>query len=124
MTDTTSYNVFIHEGALEALGAAIKPYLSNGPEGPHLVCKEVDSSGAFFEVALEVFDATGAKIAHELMIPSAMIRLVVSMHSDSAFGFRRSRAVKIGGGTAATREMSDAAPVDSAAAAASEPPVS
>jgi len=122
MTDVTTYNVFIHEGALEALGVAIKPYLVDGPAGPHLVCKEVDSSGGFFEVALEIRDAAGAKIAHELMIPSAMIRLVVSEHSDSAFGFRRSRTVKIGTDAATKPEIPDALPVNSAATPGNDPP--
>lgn len=122
MTDITTYNVFIHEGALEALGVAIKPYLVDGPEGPHLVCKEVDSSGGFFEVALEIRDAAGARVAHELMIPSAMIRLVVSVHSDSAFGFRRARPAKIGSGATRQTQTTDAVLVNSTETPGQEPP--
>ena len=98
MTDITSYAVFLHEGALAALGEAIKPYLVDGPQGTHLLCKEIDSGGAFFEMALDSHDAAGAAIEVELMIPAAMIRLVISTHSEGAFGFRHpSRSKKLGG---------------------------
>jgi hypothetical protein len=98
MTDITSYAVFLHEGALIALGEAIKPYLIDGPQGMHLACREIDSGGAFFEMALDSRDADGAAIEVELMIPAAMIRLVISMHSEGAFGFRHpSRSKKLGG---------------------------
>ncbi len=88
MTDITSHAVFIHPGALEALGDAIKPYLSEGPQGVHLACREVDSSGGFFEVVLDARNDAGETRAVELMIPASMIRLVVSLHSEGSFGFR------------------------------------
>ncbi|HTD29452.1 MAG TPA: hypothetical protein VK660_08705 [Xanthomonadaceae bacterium] len=91
MTDQTLYAVFIHHGALEALGDAIKPYLTNGPHGPHVVCREIDSGGAFFEMLLEGTNSEGRNVALELMLPSAMIQMVVSTHSDGAFGFQHRR---------------------------------
>ena len=87
MTDIASYAVFIHAGALEALGEAIKPYLSDGLQGPHLTCKEIDSGGTFFEMVVASHAADGAPVDVELMIPAAMVRLVISMHSEGAFGF-------------------------------------
>ena len=113
MTDIASYAVFIHEGALEALGAAIKPYLSDGPQGTHLVCKEIDSGGAFFEVVLDSFDAAGAMIEVELMIPAAMVRLVISKHSEGAFGFRHPlRTPKLGSVMASSANVPEALPVN------------
>ena len=113
MTDIASYAVFIHEGALEALGAAIKPYLSDGPQGTHLVCKEIDSGGAFFEMVLESHDADGALIEVELMIPAAMVRLVISMHSEGAFGFRHPlHAAKLGSLMAASTTAPEGLPVN------------
>ncbi|HTA66358.1 MAG TPA: hypothetical protein VK753_12720 [Xanthomonadaceae bacterium] len=91
MTDQTLYAVFIHHGALEALGEAIKPYLSDGPHGKHIVCREIDSGGAFFEMVLEGTTPEGKKIELELMIPSNMVQMVVSTHSDEAFGFHHGR---------------------------------
>ena len=87
MTDVRLYAVFIHPGALEALGEAIKPYLSDGPHGKHVICREIDSGGAFFEMLLEGTTAEGKPVELELMIPSNMVQMVVSTHSDGVFGF-------------------------------------
>ena len=89
MSDVTLYAVFFHTAALEALGDPVKPYLSDGPYGPHVVCREIDSGGAFFEMTLEGRDSTGEQIEVELMIPTAMVRMVISTHSDEAFGFHQ-----------------------------------
>ena len=93
VTDQTLYAVFIHPAALEALGEPIKPYLIDGAHGPHIVCREIDSGGAFFEMVIEGTDASGREIEFELMIPSAMVRMVMSTHSDDAFGFHHQRDV-------------------------------
>ena len=87
MTDQTLYAVFIHQTAIEALGEPIKPYLSDGTYGPHVVCREIDSGGAFFEMTIEGRDNSGRLVEVELMIPSAMVKMVVSTHSDGLFGF-------------------------------------
>ena len=89
MPDVTLYAVFFHPAALEALGDPIKPYLSDGPHGQHVVCREIDSGGAFFELTLEGRDSAGGQIEVELMIPTAMVRMVISTHSDEAFGFHQ-----------------------------------
>ncbi len=91
MTDQTMFAVFIHAAALEALGEPIKPYLSDGAHGPHVMCREIDSGGAFFEMTIEGTDADGHTVELELMIPSAMVRMVVSTHSDGLFGFHHSK---------------------------------
>jgi hypothetical protein len=91
VTDQTMYAVFIHPAALEALGEPIKPFLTDGAHGPHVVCREIDSGGAFFEMLLEGTAADGREMELELMIPSAMVRMVVSTHSDGVFGFHHQR---------------------------------
>jgi hypothetical protein len=91
MSDVTLYAVFFHPAALEALGDPIKPYLSEGPYGPHVVCREIDSGGAFFEMTLEGRDSAGQQIEVELMIPTVMVRMVISTHSDEAFGFHHDK---------------------------------
>ncbi|AXK72372.1 hypothetical protein DWG18_08865 [Lysobacter sp. TY2-98] len=92
MTEHTSgYAVFLFEQAWEALGDAIKPYVQEGPSGPHIPCHIVDTGGAFVEMTLPAKDENGAAAEVELMIPMAMVRMIVSMHSDIAFGFARSR---------------------------------
>ncbi len=88
MSDTTQYAVFLFPQAVEALGAVIKPYLTEiEAVGPHIVCTEIDASGAFFELTVEGRDADGKQVQRELMLPNAFVRCVVSVHNDQPFGF-------------------------------------
>lgn len=93
MNESSGYAVFFFPPALEALGDAIKPYLQDGPAGPHVPCREVDTGGAFIEMTLEGRTTDGRAIALELMVPGNMVRMIVSAHSDEEFGFyNRNRA--------------------------------
>ena len=87
MNDSAGYAVFFFAPALEALGDAIKPYLQDGPVGPHVPCREVDTGGAFTEMTLQGQAPDGRPIALELMVPGNMVRMIVSAHSDNEFGF-------------------------------------
>lgn len=87
MNDSNGYAVFFFGPALEALGDAIKPYLQDGPAGPHVPCREVDTGGAFVEMTLQGQAPDGRPIALELMVPGNMVRMIVSAHSDNEFGF-------------------------------------
>ena len=88
MTESLVYAVFLFPQALEVLGDAIKPYLTDGPQGPHIVSAEIDTGGAFCELSLHGKNSEGKNIELELMIPTQMIRLIVSLHGeDGSFGF-------------------------------------
>ncbi len=87
MNESAGYAVFFHSNALETLGEAIKPYLQDGPAGPHVPCVEVDTAGAFIELTLEGRDDNGREVALELMVPGNMVRMIVSARSDGDFGF-------------------------------------
>ena len=87
MNGKGGFAVFFYPQALEVLGEAIKPYLQEGPLGPHVSCREVDTSGAFIEMTIEGQNAQGEKLALELMVPGSMVRMIVSAHSDNEFGF-------------------------------------
>ncbi|QIL20090.1 hypothetical protein [Thermomonas sp. HDW16] len=87
MNDSAGYAVFFFPPALEALGDAIKPYLQDGPAGPHVPCREIDTAGAFIELTLEGRAPDGREVALELMVPGNMVRMIVSAHSDGEFGF-------------------------------------
>jgi len=87
MGEHESYAVFFHEQALEVLGEAIKPYLSQGPAGAHVQCIGIDTGGAFCEMRLAARGAKGSST--ELMIPTAMIRMIVSINDgQDQFGFK------------------------------------
>ena len=82
------YSVYFHPAALETLGDAIAPYLTDAPEGKHLRCKEIDSAGGFFEVTLAGTGLDGKPLDVDMLVPYGMIRLVVSgSASEVEFGF-------------------------------------
>ena len=86
MVDTTGYDVYLFPNAIEALGDAGKPYLKESPAGTHFSCKDVDTSGILTEMTLDAGD--GKEV--EVMIPTNMVRMVVSNSSgEGAFGFGR-----------------------------------
>ena len=88
MSDETQYAVYLHPGAHEALGEAIKPYLTNGAHGPHIVCTELDTGGALCEMCVQVKNAEGLSTTTEVMVPVSMIRLVLSIGgAEDRFGF-------------------------------------
>ncbi len=87
MDDNNGYAVFFFPQALEALGDAIQPFLQDGPAGPHVACHTVDTGGAFIEMTLEGRTPEGKPVSLELMVPSGMVRMIVSTHSDEMFGF-------------------------------------
>ncbi len=81
------YDVFFFPQALEALGEAIKPYLQEGPSGACVRCKEIDTAGSLIEMTLEGRNPQGQHVDTQLMVPTAMVRMIVSAHSDGMFGF-------------------------------------
>src|SRR5690606_2226147 len=73
--------------ALEALGDAIRPYLQEGAAGAHVLCNEIDTGGALVEMTLQGRDSENREVALELMVPTSMVRMIVSTRSDESFGF-------------------------------------
>ena len=108
MNDSRGYAVFFYPQALEALGDAIKPYLQDSPAGPHVSCNEVDTGGTLIEMTLRGHLSDGRDATLELMVPSGMVRMIVSTQSDGAFGFT-------------ARTVDKPAPVTGSAAAAPVP---
>ena len=87
MNESEGYAVFFFPQALEALGEAIKPYLHEGPMGEHVLCNEVDTAGALIEMTIQAQTTDGRATTLELMVPTSMVKMIVSARSDSAFGF-------------------------------------
>jgi len=88
MADQQAYVVYFFPQAVEVLGDAIKPYLSEGPAGAHVLCSEIDTGGAFCEMTVQGKSATDKPIEIELMVPVGMIRLIVSVQDgEHEFGF-------------------------------------
>ena len=87
MADAINYAVFLFPQAVEALGAPIKPYLRDASGNPHIVCSEIDASGALFELTLSGRGPKGEDLSLEIMLPVSMVKLVMSMHGEHEIGF-------------------------------------
>lgn len=88
MKGRDGYAVFFFPQALEALGDAIKPYLQDSPAvGPHVPCDEIDTGGALIELTMRGRMPTGEDVTVELMVPTSMVRMIVSRESGGMFGF-------------------------------------
>lgn len=87
MNEANGYAVFFFPQALEALGDAIKPYLQDGPGEPHVLCTGIDTAGALVEMTLAGRAPDGRSVALQLMVPTGMVRMIVSAQSDAVFGF-------------------------------------
>lgn len=110
MPDPNGYAVFLYDNALEALGACIAPYLCDGPQGKHLVCRDVDTAGSFVEMTLLGCDREGRDTDLEFIVPTNMVKLIVSARAEAPFGFVPRRA---GGLTTALPPLGPtASPVD------------
>lgn len=83
--DAPGYIVYFFPQALEALGDPIKPYLQ---EGDCVLCREIDTAGALVEMTVDARTTDGKMLQVELMVPSQMVKMIISAHGDEAFGFR------------------------------------
>ncbi len=109
MSERIQYQVFLFAAAQTELGAAVESHLREGPEGTHLLCEEINASGPLFSMKLAPLPvdpatpanpdngssalADGHHAARQLMVPVAMVKLVVAVEDDSAFGFARRRRI-------------------------------
>jgi len=87
MNGSEGYAVYFFPQALEALGEAIQPYLAKAEGEPHVLCREIDTAGALIEMTLEGHTPDGKTVQIDLMVPTGMVRMIVSARSDGAFGF-------------------------------------
>lgn len=87
--DHPFYAVLLFPQAVEALGTAIASYIRSGDFGPHIVCKQVSTSGPYFEMTFDGEDKDGKPVEIEVMLPHAFIRMVLSVRDEGGFGFRQ-----------------------------------
>jgi hypothetical protein len=88
MTELHTYAVYFHPQALDVLGEPIAPFLTDSPGGKYLLCREIDTGGAFCELELAGNNPEGKPLDVQLMVPTGMIRLVISTAGTEVdFGF-------------------------------------
>ena len=67
MPEQRNYAVYFHPQAIDGMGEAIKPYLTESAEGKHVLCHEIDTSGPFCEMTLVKADEKGKPVECEVM---------------------------------------------------------
>ncbi|GAB3732394.1 hypothetical protein GCM10028862_13710 [Luteimonas pelagia] len=93
MNDFNGYAVFFFPQAIEALGAAITPYLQGEEGGQYVLCREVDTGGPLIQLVMDGHTTSGQHVDLQLMFPTNMVRMIVSARGDQAFGFGPRTAV-------------------------------
>lgn len=81
------HTVLLFPQAVETLGEAIAAHVGDGPLGPHIVCRQINASGAFFEMVFDATDAQGHPVEIEVMVPHGFIRMVMSVREEGRIGF-------------------------------------
>jgi len=88
MAEHRNYAVYFHASAIEVLGEAFKPFLVEGPEGAHVMCKDIDTAGSFCEMTVVHTNEKGKPVECEVMVPAGMVRLVLATSgAETDFGF-------------------------------------
>lgn len=87
MSDAPKHAIYLFPQALETLGEAVSPFLQEGPHGPHFLCTEIDSGGPLFNMTVTATSAEGRLVETSIMIPSAMVRLVLSTQPELEIGY-------------------------------------
>ena len=88
MKGSSGYAVFFFPQALEALGDAIKPYLHDVDGDAHVLCREIDTAGALIEMTMAGQTPDGKEVSLDLLVPTGMVRMIVSSQQPERFGFR------------------------------------
>jgi len=82
-----AFGVLLTDEGVAELGATLKDYLSDGPAGKFLPCKEASPDRSFFHLISEARNADGAMVEVELYIPNRYIKLVMSGLERKHIGF-------------------------------------
>lgn len=83
------FGVLFTEEGLNELGPALKDYLSEGPIGKYLYCKEANFDGNYFHVVAECSNSDGSKFEADIYIPHRFVKIVVAATDHKRIGFAK-----------------------------------
>jgi hypothetical protein len=82
------WGVLFTDACLTDLGEALKPYLSKGPIGYYLYCKDVDMGQPYyFHFVAERAAGDGSAFEAELYVPHHYVKAVISAPEKKHLGF-------------------------------------
>lgn len=78
--------LFTDEG-LRDLDGLLNGYLSTGPIGRYLYCKQAEMHLSYFRVVVESRDPDGSSVEMEMFIPHRYVKAVVAATDKKKLGF-------------------------------------
>jgi hypothetical protein len=81
--------VLLFPQAVEHIAGALGGHIREGELGPHILCREVNTNGPYFEMIFDGRDSAGKPVEMQVMVPHGYIRLVMAVRGDDPFGFAR-----------------------------------
>lgn len=81
------FGVLFTDEGLKQLEPALKEYLSHGPIGTYLYCKEANPDRNYFYLVVERQNPDGSLFEAEFFIPHYFIKLVVAGTERKHIGF-------------------------------------
>jgi hypothetical protein len=87
MASKRVYGVLFTEAGLEQLEPALKVYLSEGPIGKYLYCKEANPDRNYFYFVVERTNSDGSTFEAEFFVPHHFIKLVMAGTERKHIGF-------------------------------------
>ena len=81
------WGVLFTDQGLNDLGSFLKPYLSTGPIGQYLYCKEAEMHLSYFRIVVESNNSDGTVFEMEAYIPHHYIKAVVAATEKRELGF-------------------------------------
>lgn len=93
--ESSSVAVLLFPQAVEAIAGALGGHIREGDFGPHILCRQVNSNGPYFEMLFDGQDASGRPVEMEVMLPHGYIRMVMSVRGEDSFGFARVRQTSV-----------------------------
>jgi hypothetical protein len=81
------WGVLFTDQGLSDLGEFLKPYLSKGPIGEYLYCREAEMHLSYFRIIVESKNPDGTASEFEAYIPHHYIKAVVAATERRKLGF-------------------------------------
>ncbi|EIC28769.1 MULTISPECIES: hypothetical protein [Methylomicrobium] len=87
MNQKKVFGVLLTDEAWAELGAALKPYSSEGSIGRYIYCEEVQLGGQYFVMVASCTNSDGSSFKAEIGIHHHHVKMYISANERSQIGF-------------------------------------
>jgi len=78
MPDEKDWGVLLTDAAINELGEEMKQYLTEGPTGSYILCKQVDMNRPYLGMIVESQLSDGSPFELELYVPHHYVKLIIA----------------------------------------------